>query len=223
MTPFQKLFSFIFLFLSYGLVSQNYKPYHSYGVQLNINTSGLSTEQAGGDGLSKAGEDMNAAVVGYDIFLHYDYGVLKWLGVGTGVGYSSRGGRAGDPYFSDGERQLSYLNIPVRLQFKPMYYLWIEAGVEMLYFVNYKDEGNFGDPGVSNRPFDADGINNLTISFVPAVRLNLFKGLSIVGGYSMGLTNAAQVKIDQPQSMSTSYKNYSVFLGMRYMIGQPEE
>lgn len=207
-----------------NLLGQQFRPYHAYGVQLNVNSSTLGTEHTGSDGFYKAGEDMNGTTGGFDVFVQYDYGALKWLGVGTGLGFSKRGGSSSD-IDSDGKRNLSYLNIPVKLQFKPWHFLWVEAGVEVLYFLSYQDEGNFGARGVAidNEPFDADGINNMTLSFVPALRFNLFRGLSLNAGYSMGLGNAAEVEVTQPITTSSSYKNFSAFIGVRYMIGQPEK
>lgn len=207
-----------------SLSAQRFRPYHAYGVQVNANSSTLATEHTGSNGFIKAGEDMNNSTMGFDVYVHYDYGALKWLGVGTGIGFSKRGGASAERG-SDGKRSLSYLNIPVRLQFKPWHFLWVETGVEVLYFLNYKDNGNFGASGVNlnNEPFDAEGINNVSLSFVPALRFNLFKGLSLNAGYSIGLNNAAEVETSQTITTSTTYKNFSAFVGVRYMFGQPEK
>ncbi|AEV33560.1 hypothetical protein Oweho_2592 [Owenweeksia hongkongensis DSM 17368] len=226
MPLFRKLLFITFSFVSLFLSAQSFKPYHSYGVVVNAHSvSLLTTQQAANNGYSKAGEDMGGSTFGFDFLAHYDYGALKWLGVGTGLGFSRRGGRGADGYSYDDKRYLSYLNIPVRVQFKPWYYIWFEASVEVLYFLNYKDVGYFSYPGVSggNGPFNAEGINNMTVSFIPALRFNLFDGFSFNIGYSMGLGDAAAVKVSQPTAMSTTYKNFSVFVGVRYMFNQPEK
>lgn len=229
----KRIFFLLSAFTCIGSLSaQKFRPYHAYGAQINVNSSSLPAEHIGNIGSNKAGEDMRNGKGGFDVFVHYDYGALKWLGVGTGLGYSTRGGSSMEQY-SDGSRSLSYLNVPVRLQIKPWHFLWVEAGAEVLYFLNYKDEGNFNSPEVpilENVPFDADGINKLTVSFVPALRFNLFRGLSLNAGYSMGLTKAAEVELSHTANSnvttsdrSTSYKNFGVFLGVRYMFNQPKK
>ncbi len=226
MVPFRKLLFAIFSFVPLFISAQSFKPYHSYGVLVNAHAASLGTTQQGGNnGYNKAGEDMGASTLGFDFLAHYDYGALKWLGVGTGIGFSRRGGRGADGYSYNSKRYLSYLNIPVRVQFKPWYYIWFEAGVEVLYFLNYKDVGYSSYPGFSdgNVPFNPEGINNVTISFIPTVRFNLFDGFSFNIGYSTGLGNAAEVKVSQPNAATTTYKNFSVFAGVRYMFNQPEK
>ncbi len=119
----------------YGLAAQQFRPYHALGLQMGVNVSSLWTEQsaAGEANGEKAGDELSAFNPGFDLLAHYDYGLFKWLGVGSGLGLSARGGnvRSGTGVRNpDKKRDIYYLNIPIRIQLKPAKWFWIEPGIE---------------------------------------------------------------------------------------------
>ncbi len=225
----KKLFTLcLSLALATNLIAQRFRSYHAYGAQFNVNISALQTTHSGNYGHVYVGQNMNSSSVRSDIYFHYDYGMLKWLGVGTGLGISFRGGEMDDPVNPqyNGKRNLTYLNIPLRVQFKPWHFLWIEPGVELLYKMGYKDEGEFPSSGiVLGAPFDPDQINSIGVNGMLALRFNIFRGLSLNAGYSIGLTDVAEVEAPSPPYpyIATSYKNWAMFIGLRYMFNQAEK
>lgn len=208
--------SFLFLF-SVNVKGQNFQPYHAFGIQANLNQSGLYTDQEGPNVLWP-GSNLHSTMVGFDMIGSYDYGMLKWLGVSSGLGFTMRGGAAESyRHQRKSTRRMFYLLVPVKLQFKPWQFFWIEPGIEAQYFLTHSDQG-FQKP---DRPFDPEGINPLNISGAINLRFNFYKGLSLSVGYRRGLTPVAQQASQIGAFAQTTYTDQGGHLGVRYMFNQP--
>lgn len=207
---------FLIAFFALPVFAQRFRPYHAFGVQANANINGLTTRYDGSLQYLPSGQ-MNATSLRFDLLASYDYGLLKWLGIGSGIGFSIRGG-ASESYKTGSKkrRDIYYLNVPVTLQLKPWKFLWLEPGIETKYFIGYKDVN------YSNEPFPSEDINSFDLTATAGLRFNLFTGLSLSAGYHFGLLPVAEVQLDDPFIYSqTTYKDFGAHVGVRYMFNQP--
>lgn len=212
-------FASIFILGGVMLSGQRFKPYNAFGAQVNVNSNRFAHTFEGSTSI-QPGPDFQDNSLRFDILACYDRGFMKWLGLSTGIGFSLRGGakenvRRNVTY----RRDLYYLNIPVRLQFKPWKFLWIEPGVEALYLLGHSDI-NFGNN--STGPFDENELNDFEVTAALALRFNLFRGLSLNLGYHRGLTPVAEIETGPGLPYSkTTYRDVGFHIGVRYMFGQP--
>lgn len=206
--------------LLFGCLSgygQRFRAYHAIGAQFNTNYNGFSTRFDGNLNNSPSGQ-YNLSTLRLDILASYDYGMLKWLGISTGAGFSLRGGGIESLRGDDNRRDLYYMNIPVKLQFKPWKVFWIETGVENKLLLGYSD---INPP--QNGFFDADELRIYNLTSTIGFRFNLFRGLSLNAGYHIGLLPVAEIESEEGLPYSkTTYKDFGASVGVRYMFNQPK-
>lgn len=204
------------MILSSALWAQPFKPYHALGVQVNANYTLLNTEWVGS--FDARGVELGEGSLKIDLLASYDYGIMKWLGVSSGIGFSIRGGSAG--YYTKTKRRrrdIYYLNIPVKLQLKPFKFFWIEPGIENKILLGHTDIG-FPEPKPHRyRPFDPDHLNTYDITALMVLRFNLLKKLSLSIGYHQALTHTAFVT-SELSSAVTTYEDRGIRIGIRYMF-----
>ena len=173
-----------------------FRPYVSYGPELRLVGASMvahpeSPYEDGGGG---------GLTKGYDAIFNVDYGLAEWFGIGGGVGVSSV---ASNKY---------YLIAPVKFQFKAGFF-WLEPGIENKFFLGRAvDKGRLSDDDMS--------LYYLAGSIVG--RFKLFRGLSLSVGYSKSLTEVAYYQNpDVPVGANTSYSEFALSVGVRYMFNQP--
>lgn len=226
----RKLATAFFLgILALPAMAQRFHPYHAFGVEFNLDYNDLTT-MYDGDLNSEHVEysDLTASTLRFDIYGSYDYGMLKWLGISSGLGFSLRGGAAESyrhPNNPVGRRDLYYLTIPVRLQFKTCHFFWLEPGIEAQYLLGHKDVNFQNDPNDPYPlPFNADELHSFNLVGTASMRFNIFRGLSLNAGYHMDLMPVAKIDARSPSdpSATITYKDFGAYIGLRYMFNQPE-
>lgn len=205
----------ILILASTHIYGQKFKSYQAYGLQANVVIGAIS---AAPYDLPYPYESINTDLAGdFDLIVNYDLGLTKWFGLGSGIGISSRSVNSPrDQYKLN--KNLYYLNIPVKLQLK-MGFFWLEPGIENRIFLFVKDKSL---PANQEEDFmSPSDINIYNLAGTIGGRFNLFRGLSLNLGFGLSLTDIARHRLEfQPQT-TVSFNNMNYFLGVRYMINQP--
>lgn len=208
--------------ISLGLSAQKFRPYHAFGFDISINRVSLSTQDPEDKYIGGAGPDLTSSIFGFDAMACYDYGILPWFGISSGLGAGLRGG-SGTNYNigrrnTDYSMHIYYLNLPIKLQIKPAKWFWIEPGVEIKYVLSH--QGNGIDTHSSRNSYEFDTFN---INWLAVMRFNLFRGISLSLSYHHGLDPIATVTMeDNGQVYSyTSYTDRGLRIGFRYIFNQP--
>jgi hypothetical protein len=205
------LFTSLLLVVSFHVSAQKFQPYHAFGFEINANVTRLNQESS-----SQFGPDQlfDESSLGFDVLASYDYGFTSWLGLSSGLGLSLRGG-AGSSYrvgfvpqtFS---RDVFYLNLPLRLQFKPFKFLWIEPGMELNTYLWHSDN----NPALFQNDLIPEEFKSFCLNWTAAMRFNLYRGLSLHFGMHRGLSPVYTGRHE--------YTDIGFRLGMRYLFNQPD-
>lgn len=205
--------------IGFQLSAQKFKTYHAFGFGAGLNSSCLKTKYENPSMMLLP--DLGDQSIRLDIYGSYDLGLIRWLGIGSGIGLSIRGGATENRSTTEKKRRdLYYLNVPLRLQLKPFRFLWIEPGVESMILLGHTDVG-YDTPWGTDEPFDNEDLEFYTISGYLGLRINVFKGLSLNAAVSSGLTSVAEAEGSVP-GVSATYADFTYSVGVRYMLNQPD-
>lgn len=200
--------------------AQKTKNPHSVCLQFNLGSTALNQSASFGAYPTAAYPDLDELSTRFDLIGQYDYSLTKWLALGTGLGLSLRGGStssAENPWGFNGKRDIYYINLPFKLQFKPIKFIWIEPGVEVLFKLKHIDNGTYRYP---TGAFPSDQINPVTLTGSFQLRFNLLKRLSLIARSHIGLTDVAKAESINGTTV-TKYRDYGVAFGLCYQITSP--
>lgn len=205
------LILWLFLGVSFYVSAQNFRPYHAFGFEINANVTRLNQESSSVFGPDQLFDESS---LGFDALASYDFGFTSWLGLSSGLGLSMRGGN-GSSYrvgyvpqsFS---RDVYYLNLPLRLQFKPLKFLWIEPGMEFNTYLWHSDNNS----ALFQNDIIPDNFRSFCLNWTAALRFHLYRGLSIHLGMHQGISPVSTGRYE--------YTDRGFRLGVRYLFNQPD-
>lgn len=211
-----------FFIISFFTNAQRFKPYQTFGIQLNYSWSYIIVENRNGGG--RVTEGLNTL----DIYGNYEVGVNKWLGVSSGLGLICRG--AVFYIYQQKElvtRQIFYASVPLLVQLKPFKGFWLEGGLQANTSLFHRDVGAESSytnavGEVYDGPFDAQEINRVTVLWQAGFRVNLYRGLSLFANYYSDIIPMANQPSSNLAQNDALYQNYGISFGFRYMFNQPK-
>lgn len=230
------LFTFGFLGCFFVVQAHRFKPYHSFGLQLNYAYSYVFYEvepQLKYITYIQA-DRFSGGLHTIDVYAHYNFGFHKWLGASSGLGFINRGAKNEKSFNNEVEarRDLYYATVPLLLQIKPFRSFWLEGGVELRSLLYYKDEGYENNGSFTNEnpdgtlyygPFNTENLERFTLSWQAGFRAQMYHGLSFTMYWQSFLSPIAeQPERYEPEHKSVFY-NYSLNMGLSYMFNQPRK
>lgn len=211
-----RIICLIYFLIPVSLLSQNKnRPYSTFGIELNLSRTTLIGNTEKGHRYERpanGGPQLSDWMLLGDVKVNYDYGIHKFLGIGTGFGVSARGGKGLD-YFGTtrGTKKIMFhANIPLKIQLK-LGFFWLEPALQTNVFL-----GMYDDTPNRLRPFSlqSSDVKPIYLSGSLAGRFNLFRGLSVSLGWERWLTPIAEMD-------DTKYYSLGWVLGFRYMFSEP--
>lgn len=218
------------LYTSFGIQAQRFNSYHSFGIEVNVATSNMEVSKLlVNETNNPAYAPLNEPITTLDVYGKYDFGIRKWLGLSSGLGFICRGGEnrvaTSGPNFNQeaDKRLLFYASLPLTLQLKPFKVFWLEAGLLTNFYLFKVDEGYFIDNNGDQTPnhFYEESIKPVVLNWQAGFRVNLYRGLSLNAGYYSSITPLAEEASSLNPAYVTKLKNYGFQLGIRYMFKQP--
>lgn len=197
----------VLLFMAVNLHGQKgFKPYSSHGVEIGLAFSAIAVNPTG---LLKSN---SGGIDSYEVYpeikWNYDYAPLRYLGLGTGLGLTVRGGR-------NRNLTLYYLNLPMKVQLKAGSF-WFEPALQANLLLGANNQ-------TSDPFFSKEDLRRVTLTYTLLTRVNLFKGLSLHGGIESWLTPAPLAHFSHQANREIRYYQFSFIIGARYMFNQPSQ
>ena len=141
----------------------------TFGAKAGVNVSNVWDER---------GEDFEAdAKIGFAGGFFFGIPLGKVLGIQPEIlisqkGFQGSGSLLGFPYTF--KRTLTYLDIPILLQVKPVEYVTLVAGPQFAYLLRQKNENSFGDYSQElEEEFDNNNIRKNMLGFVAGFDVNI--------------------------------------------------
>lgn len=141
----------------------------TFGAKAGVNVSNVWDEQ---------GEDFEAdAKVGLAGGFFFGIPIGKAFGIQPEIlisqkGFQGSGSLLGFPYTF--KRTLTYLDIPILFQVKPVQYITIVAGPQFAYLLSQKNENSFGDYSQElEEEFDNNNIRKNMLGFIVGLDVNV--------------------------------------------------
>tara|TARA_R110002050_G_scaffold300435_1_gene469786 strand:+ start:3503 stop:4147 length:645 start_codon:yes stop_codon:yes gene_type:complete len=208
------LFIFALILIgSFGLKAQKFRPYHAFGFEINANSTKLIKEANFISSFGSSNADFDEPVLRFDVLFSFDYGLKKWLGLSTGLGFSLRGGKGGSyrvGYLEQSyRRDLLYLSLPLRMQLKPFNFLWFEPGLEINTYL-WRSHEVFAYGSFTNLQED---FKPICVNYTASARFHLHQGLSLHLGIIRGLSPV--------YTGPFVYDDFGLRFGLRFMFNQP--